>query len=183
MNKYYNYFEEKLDYLKKEGNYRVFADLEKLANHKGSIFGSQPNGQPSQKRFESEIHNLMKKFNPQMPIYIESESSKIGYLKIPPALWKKMKSSPHFELSSNNVSRAKFLSSQYPELYKDTKKLLEKIELLKEFHKNETIIGWKNLIEKKDFRNSDCIANRQLRKLMPTLHGHAPLSVLLFLQC
>ena len=25
------------------------------------------------------------------------------------------------------------------------------IELLKEFHKNETIIGWKNLIEKKDF--------------------------------
>ena len=81
-------------------------DLEKLANHKGSIFGSQPNGQPSQKRFESEIHNLMKKFNPEMPIFIESESSKIGYLKIPPALWKKMKSSPHFELSSNNISRA-----------------------------------------------------------------------------
>ena len=86
-----------------------------------------------------------------MPIFIESESSKIGYLKIPPALWKKMKSSPHFELSSNNISRAKFLSTQYPELYKDTNKLLEKIELLKEFHKNETIIGWKNLIEKKDF--------------------------------
>ena len=50
----------------------------------------------------------MKKFNPEMPIFIESESSKIGYLKIPPALWKKMKSSPHFELSSNNISRAKF---------------------------------------------------------------------------
>ena len=33
MNKYYNYFEEKLDYLKKEGNYRIFADLEKLANN------------------------------------------------------------------------------------------------------------------------------------------------------
>ena len=126
-------------------------DLEKLANHKGSIFGSHPNGQPSQKRFEGDIHNLLKSFKPQIPIFIESESSKIGYLKIPPALWKKMKSSPHFELSSNIVSRAKFLSTQYPELYKDTNKLLEKIELLKEFHKNETIIGWKNLIEKKDF--------------------------------
>ena len=33
MNKYYNYFEEKLNLLKKEGNYRVFADLEKLANN------------------------------------------------------------------------------------------------------------------------------------------------------
>ena len=33
MNKYYNFFEEKLDYLKKEGNYRIFADLEKLANN------------------------------------------------------------------------------------------------------------------------------------------------------
>ena len=95
-------------------------DLEKLANHKGSIFGSQPNGQPSQKRFESEIHNLLKSFKPKIPIFIESESSKIGYLKIPPALWKKMKSSPHFELSSNIVSRAKFLSTQYPELYKYT---------------------------------------------------------------
>ena len=126
-------------------------DLEKLANHKGSIFGSQPNGQPSQKRFEGDIHNLLKSFKPQIPIFIESESSKIGYLKIPPALWKKMKSSPHFELSSSIVSRAKFLSTQYPELYKDTRKLLEKIELLKDFHKNETIIGWKNLIEKKDF--------------------------------
>ena len=42
---------------------------------------------------------------------------------------------------------SKFLSTQYPELYKDTRKLLEKIELLKEFHKNETIIGWKNLLK------------------------------------
>ena len=33
MNKYYNYFEEKLEHLKKECNYRFFADLEKLANN------------------------------------------------------------------------------------------------------------------------------------------------------
>ncbi len=33
MNKYYNFFENKLNILKKEGNYRVFADLEKLANN------------------------------------------------------------------------------------------------------------------------------------------------------
>ena len=42
-------------------------DLEKLANHKGSIFGSQPNGQPSQKRFEGDIHNLLKVSNPKYP--------------------------------------------------------------------------------------------------------------------
>ena len=45
-------------------------DLEKLANHKGSIFGSQPNGQPSQKRFESEIHNLMKNSIPKCPFLL-----------------------------------------------------------------------------------------------------------------
>ena len=33
MNKYLNYFNEKLNHLKDEGNYRVFADLEKLANN------------------------------------------------------------------------------------------------------------------------------------------------------
>ena len=31
MNKYYDYFEEKLASLKKEGNYRIFADLEKIS--------------------------------------------------------------------------------------------------------------------------------------------------------
>ena len=138
-----------LDELSKLGAQVI--DLEKLANHKGSIFGSQPNGQPSQKNFESEIYQLMKKFDPKHPIFIESESSKIGYLKIPPSLWKEMKSSPRFELSSDNDLRAKFLSSEYPELYKDTDNLLRKIDLLKEFHKAEIINNWKNLIEKKDF--------------------------------
>jgi len=33
MKKYLNYFDEKLNNLKDEGNYRVFADLEKLANN------------------------------------------------------------------------------------------------------------------------------------------------------
>ena len=33
MKKYLNYFNEKLNHLKDEGNYRVFADLEKLANN------------------------------------------------------------------------------------------------------------------------------------------------------
>ena len=33
MKKYLNYFDEKLNSLKDEGNYRVFADLEKLANN------------------------------------------------------------------------------------------------------------------------------------------------------
>ena len=138
-----------LDELSKLGAQVI--DLEMLANHKGSIFGSQPNGQPSQKNFESEIYQLMKKFDPKHPIFIESESSKIGYLKIPPSLWKIMKSSPRFELSSDNDLRAKFLSSEYPELYKDTDNLLRKIDLLKEFHKAEIINNWKNLIEKKDF--------------------------------
>ena len=138
-----------LDQLSKLGAQVI--DLEKLANHKGSIFGSQPNGQPSQKKFEGRIHHLLKNFNNQLPIFIESESSKIGYLKIPPALWKKMKYSPHFELTSENDLRAKFLTTQYPELYNDTNKLLNKIDLLKEFHRSEIINSWRNLIEKRDF--------------------------------
>ena len=47
--------------LKKLGGQVI--DLEELANHRGSIFGSRSSRQPSQKEFESRIAKLLEKFS------------------------------------------------------------------------------------------------------------------------
>ena len=54
-------------------------DLENLACHRGSLLGSEINKkQHSQRYFESLLHNAIDKFDCTKPIFIESESSKIG---------------------------------------------------------------------------------------------------------
>ena len=127
-------------------------DLERLANHRGSIFGSRPSRQPSQKQFESQIASLLETFSEKKPVFLEAESSKIGYLKIPPSLWQKMKISSHIELCSKIGERAEFLISEYPELYKDPIDLRKKIELLNDFHGENQISSWQELVDKKLFK-------------------------------
>ena len=136
--------------LKKLGGQVI--DLEELANHRGSIFGSRSSRQPSQKEFESRIAKLLEKFSKNHPIFLESESNQIGYLKIPPSLWQKMKASPHIELYAKIEQRAEFLISEYPELYENPEGLLQKIKLLSGFHSKKQIFAWLNLAKKKQFQ-------------------------------
>ena len=126
-------------------------DLESLANHRGSIFGSRSSKQPSQKEFESQIGSLLKNFSEKLPVFLESESSKIGYLKIPPSLWQTMKISPHIELFSKIGKRSEFLVSEYPELYENPEELSQKIKLLKDFHSKKQILAWQEFVEKKQY--------------------------------
>jgi tRNA 2-selenouridine synthase len=62
-------------------------DLENLARHRGSLLGSLPGmPQPCQKSFESQIWWQLRKFAPARPVFVESESKKIGSLRVPDAL-------------------------------------------------------------------------------------------------
>tara|TARA_E500000178_G_C17027017_1_gene758543 strand:+ start:105 stop:1160 length:1056 start_codon:yes stop_codon:yes gene_type:complete len=126
-------------------------NLEKLANHRGSIFGSQPTGQPSQKDFESKLVSLLERFSENVPIFLEAESSKIGYIKIPPSLWQKMKVSPHIKLLTPIKKRAEFISTEYQDIYSDSENLFKKIELLNNFHSKKQIIKWRDLVTKKQY--------------------------------
>ena len=65
-------------------------DLEGLANHRGSLFGALPGGQPSQKLFESRLFDALEHLDPARPVVVEAESSRIGARVIPPALWTAM---------------------------------------------------------------------------------------------
>ena len=60
-------------------------DLEALANHRGSVLGLVPGSpQPGQKQFESRVWDALRNFDPsRQPVYVESESKKVGDLRVP----------------------------------------------------------------------------------------------------
>ena len=58
-------------------------DLEGLAGHRGSVLGALPGQpQPSQKRFDTLCWHTLRGFDAARPVYVESESRKIGALRV-----------------------------------------------------------------------------------------------------
>lgn len=63
-------------------------NLEKMANHRGSVFGSVGLGkQPSQKRFETRIYEMLRLFKNSKVLVVEGESRKIGKLTVPEKIY------------------------------------------------------------------------------------------------
>ncbi|WP_423599632.1 tRNA 2-selenouridine(34) synthase MnmH [Roseateles sp. MS654] len=62
-------------------------DLEALARHRGSVLGGLPDqAQPSQKAFDTALWQALVRLDPARPVFIESESRKIGGVQMPEAL-------------------------------------------------------------------------------------------------
>ena len=89
-------------------------NLEKLANHRGSILGAPPSRkQPKQKLFESAIYEEIINIGECNPIFLESESSKIGNLLIPPEIWQSMKRSPTLIIDNTLENRVNYILENY----------------------------------------------------------------------
>jgi tRNA 2-selenouridine synthase len=74
-------------------------DLEGLANHKGSAFGSiGQNPQPSSEYFENLIGSYLSAFDKRRRIWIEDESRNVGKNLIPTLFWEQMRIAPLIRL-------------------------------------------------------------------------------------
>lgn len=124
--------------------------LETLANHKGSVFGGRFEDQPSQKYFESLIYHRIAAFSPDKPIFLEAESSKLGKLHVPQALWTKMTQSKRFELRGPVEARVTKLTGDYQELVDNRARLKEIIGHLKHFHSKKRVEEWLSLADAPD---------------------------------
>lgn len=70
-------------------------DLEKLAHHKGSAFGSLgEEDQPTSEHFENRVERAIRHLDPSRPVWIEHESRGIGRVFIPDGFWRYMLGSP-----------------------------------------------------------------------------------------
>ena len=118
-------------------------DLEALAAHRGSLFGAMPGGQPSQKGFESRLHDALSRLDPGRPVVVEAESSKIGARVIPPSLWAAMSDAPAIRLESPVEVRAARTVRDYAGL--DDAAIDAALTRLPRHISKETIAAWRAL--------------------------------------
>ncbi|MGM0498430.1 MAG: tRNA 2-selenouridine(34) synthase MnmH [Bacteroidota bacterium] len=89
-------------------------DLEGLANHKGSAFGTiGEDPQPETEHFENLLFEELLKMKMNVPIWVEDESRDIGRAHIPEEFFFKMRSGPVFKVELEKHLRIKRLVSQY----------------------------------------------------------------------
>jgi len=99
-------------------------DLEGLAGHRGSILGARAAGQPSQKGFETALAEALRLLDPAWPVVVEAESSRIGALRLPPALWTAMTVAPRVVVRAPVAARAAYLARAYADLLAEPEQLM-----------------------------------------------------------
>ncbi len=125
-------------------------DLEGLANHRGSLLGEMPGGQPSQKAFESAIAAALSGFDVAQPVVVEAESSKIGSLILPPSLWSALCSAPRIQITAPIDARTTYLISAYDDILSDRERLRDRLSPLRFHRGHEVVDGWLELIDTGD---------------------------------
>jgi tRNA 2-selenouridine synthase len=89
-------------------------DLEKMANHKGSAFGSlgQP-PQPSTEQFANDLFSEWQKLDPQLPVWLEDESRNIGTVFLPEIFYNNMQEAKTVVLMMDIKTRLPRLMEEY----------------------------------------------------------------------
>ena len=118
-------------------------DLEGLACHRSSVLGHLPGQpQPSQKRFDSLVWSALKGFDPGRPVFVESESKKVGNLRVPDALMDAMRASPCIDLQLSDAERVALLLEDYDFFVRDPEHFCQRLQALTELRGRETVLGW-----------------------------------------
>lgn len=95
-------------------------DLEQLANHKGSAFGSlgQP-PQPTTEQFSNNLYIHWNKLIPDVPFWVEDESRNIGTVFIPDCFYLNMQDTKVIVLMMDIKTRLPRLMTEYSVFEKD----------------------------------------------------------------
>ncbi|MEP7206785.1 MAG: tRNA 2-selenouridine(34) synthase MnmH, partial [Casimicrobiaceae bacterium] len=118
-------------------------DLEALAVHRGSLLGDLPGEpQPSQKRFESRLLESMERFDRSRPVFVESESKRIGALQVPDALLEAMRAAPCVKLDLPPALRTALLRDEYAHFLREPEALARQLAPLAALHGKATVERW-----------------------------------------
>jgi len=118
-------------------------DLEALANHRSSVLGFIPGqAQPGQKRFETLIWERLRAFDPSRPVFVESESRKVGNVSVPDAVIERMRASPCLKLELSLDERVALLLEDYEFFVHDPKLFGERLAALTELRGKAVVEGW-----------------------------------------
>lgn len=89
-------------------------DLEGLAHHKGSSFGSIGEApQPTVEQFENDLFDAVSRLDHNRHIWVENESRSIGRVYVPDGFWKWMRRSPLYHIEVPQHCRIEHLVADY----------------------------------------------------------------------
>ena len=118
-------------------------DLEALANHRSSVLGVIPGiPQPTQKAYDSLIWAALKSFDASQPVYIESESKKVGNVAIPEGLITAMRAAPCLQLDLSEDERVELLLEDYDFFVKDIEYFCDRLSALTQARGKEVVTSW-----------------------------------------
>lgn len=123
-------------------------DLEGLASHRSSVLGLIPGRpQPSQKHFDTLIWQALRGFDPARPVYVESESRKVGNLAVPEALIDAMRSSPCLRLQLPEDERVALLMEDYAFFASDPQLFCERLAALTQLRGKQQVQAWQAQVQ------------------------------------
>ncbi len=147
-----------LDELKKQG--ASVLNLEELANHCGSVFGSIPNKslQPSQKQFQNDLYENLRTLS--SPVFIEAESTKIGALYVPATLKKKIDSSKQIIISAETKFRVEHLYNMYVDVLDERiDSIFSALKKIKRFISKQVYHSIDSFLKNKEYKEAIRLIN------------------------
>jgi tRNA 2-selenouridine synthase len=119
-------------------------DLEGLARHRGSVLGGLPHEpQPTQKAFETQVWQTLSGFEPTRPVYVESESRKIGQLQLPTALLERMRNDSRVVMvTMPDAARVQLLLEDYGFFAQQLDRFCGHLETLADLRGRATVKAW-----------------------------------------
>ena len=121
-------------------------DLEGLANHKGSLLGEHvTTPQPTQKRFDSLLWSALASLDPARPVFVESESKKIGLVQMPESMREQMAAGECVWLDVPVAARVAHLRGEYRHFVADPALLMQKLAPLKAQRGGDMLARWQTM--------------------------------------
>lgn len=122
-------------------------DLEGLAKHRGSVLGGLPHEpQPTQKAFETQLWSALSAFDASRPVYVESESRKIGALHVPTALLERMRNDGRVVMvTMPDEARVQLLVEEYGFFAAQLERFCGHLDTLVDLRGRETVQHWQAL--------------------------------------
>ena len=118
-------------------------DLEGLASHRSSVLGFIPGQpQPTQKRFDTFVWEKLRGFDPARPVYVESESRKVGNVTVPEPLIHAMRASDCLRLDLPDDERVQLLLEDYDFFSRDPALFCERLDALVQLRGREQVQAW-----------------------------------------
>lgn len=121
-------------------------DLEGLAGHRSSVLGKIPGvEQPSQKQFDMRIWDTLRRFDATQPVWVESESKKVGNVSVPEQLMTCMRAAHCVRIDLPLGERVELLLEDYAHFIEDPRYFCERLDTLRALRGHETVNTWQQL--------------------------------------